>query len=288
MKKIIIYISIFSFFLPQMAFAGGGWPQKKGSGYFKLSQWWVIADQHFTDAGLIDPNVTNGLFNTAIYAEYGLTDRLTGIAYVPFFSRALFNNIVSETTGDILLQGEAINSFGDTDIGLKYGLTPNKRIAVSASLTLGLPLGNARGGSQGNLQTGDGEFNQLLQIDAGTSYRIGKINAYANAYVGFNNRTGGFSDEFRYGIETGATFFKDKLITLVRLYGIESFQNGSMREAITSTSVFANNSEHLTVSPEIAYQLTPKLGVSANLAKAITGKIIFANTAYSVGVYLKI
>ena len=56
-----------------------------------------------------------------------------------------------------------------------------------------MPIGNDSGGSQGNLQTGDGEFNQLIQLDAGTGFPIGGTNGYANVYVGFNNRTNGFS-----------------------------------------------------------------------------------------------
>ena len=52
----------------------GPWPKNKGAGYFKLSEWWVIADQHFTDVGEIDPNITNGIFNTSFYCEYGLSN----------------------------------------------------------------------------------------------------------------------------------------------------------------------------------------------------------------------
>ncbi len=269
-------------------FAGGGWPQPKGHGYFKLFQWWVVADQHFTDTGLIDPNTTNGIFNTGFYGEYGITDRITGIAYVPFYSRAYFNNTVSGTTGEIIDKGESISSFGDTQLGIKYGLIVNKPVVLSATLSFGIPIGNEAGGETGRLQTGDGEFNQILRLDAGTGFKIGKVNAYANAYLGVNNRSNGFSDEFRFGIETGAIFFKNKISASLRLYGIQSFENGNLGSQINSTSIFANNSEHLTFSPEIAYNINQKWGVSANFATALSGKIIFANPAYSVGVFFKL
>lgn len=275
-------------FLSTNVFAGGGWPQPKGKGYFKLFQWWVVADQHFTDLGLIDPNVTNGIFNTGVYGEYGFTDRITGIAYVPFFSRAYFNNVVSGTTGKIIEEGEAINSFGDTEIGIKYGITLNKPIALSATLKLGIPLGNNSGGTTGRLQTGDGEFNQLIQLDAGTGYKIGKVGAYANAYAGFNNRSNGFSDEFHYGFEIGANLFDKKLTAIVRLYGIKSLKNGDLGDQVNSTSIFANNSEHFTFSPELAFNFNKKWGVSATYATALSGRIIFASPSYSVGVFLNI
>jgi hypothetical protein len=286
--KRLSFIILLSFLFSFSAFAGGGWPQPKGHGFFKLSQWWLISDQHFTDTGLLDPNVTQGIFTTSIYAEYGFTDRLTGILYFPLFSRTYFNNTVSATTGEILTAGEAINGVADTDISLKYGLIVNKPVVLSATLTLGLPFGESQGGTAGNLQLGDGEFNQMLQLDAGTSFQLGKVPAYANAYAGFNNRTNGFSDELRYGIEAGAGFFGSKLYTIFRLYGISSLKNGSSTDNANSTSIFANNSEFLTFSPEIAYNINEKWGVSATYASALRGRIIFAAPSYSVGVYLNL
>ncbi len=287
-RRNIIFILVFVFFSTTV-FAGGGWPQPKGWGFFKLSQWWLISDQHYTDSGQIDPNTTSGLFNTSLYAEYGLTNRLTGIAYVPFFSRAYLNNTISGTTGETLIPGEAINSFGDTDLSLKYGLTLNKPVAVSATLTFGLPLGNDNGGMAGALQTGDGEFNQMLLIDAGSGFQVGKLAAYANGYAGFNNRTNGFSDEFRFGIEAGATFANNKITAIGRLYGIKSFKNGDLpSERSNSTSVFANNSEHVTFAPELAYNINEKWGVSATYGVALSGRLIFASPSYSFGVFYKL
>lgn len=287
MKKYICSL-LFIFIATFPLFAGGGWPQPKGRGYFKLSQWWIRADQHYTDLGLLDPNITNGLFTTSLYAEYGFSDRLTGVVYLPFFSRALFNNTVSGTTGELLLPGEAINSIGDFDISLKYGLIQKGSFAFSATFLVGLPLGENSGGSEGNLQTGDGEFNQMLQVDAGWGFRVGKINAYSNVFVGVNNRTRDFSDEFRYGFELGANFFNNKVTPIVRIYGVQSFNNGTLPSEATGTTIFANNTEHLTIAPEVNYNFTEKWGMSAGLSKAVSGRLIYANTAYNVGVFMKL
>lgn len=283
------YLAIFCFLLiSSSGFAGGGWTAKKGEGYYKLSQWWIVSDQHFTDAGLIDPNVTSGIFNTSFYGEYGISDRFMGIAYVPFFSRATMNNQLSETTGNIITEGDAINSFGDTDLGIKYGILKNKKIALAASLSFGLPLGNSAGGRDGNLQTGDGEFNQIIKLDAGIPFSLGKIPAYANVYSGFNNRSNGFSDEYRYGAEFGMGLKNKKLWLIGRITGVESLRNGSLGTDINSTSVFANNSEFTSYSLEAAYYINNKLGVSASFASAFRGEIIFASPSYSVGIFLDI
>ncbi len=289
MKKIpySLTLSILVFSV-SFSFAGGGWPQPRGEGYFKLFQWWVIADQHFTDVGLIDPNVTNALYNTGVYAEYGLTDRLTGILYFPFFSRAVFNNQISATTSEIIFPGEALNSVGDTDIGLKYGLILNSPVVVSATLKFGLPLGNNNGGPMGRLQTGDGELNQIIRLDAGSGFQFGGTSAYTTLYAGFNNRTRGFSDEVRFGAEMGFGFIKNKLHTIFRLIGTKSLNNGDREEIANSTSVFADGAEFLSFSPEIAYSLNDQWGISAGYATAFSGKLIFANPSYSVGVFFKL
>lgn len=285
MKRTFLFLLGLNLLILPMTFAGGGWPQPKGHGYFKLSQWWILSDRHYTDAGKVDPNVTSGLYNTSLYGEYGFTNRFTGIIYAPFFSRATFNNQVSATTGEVLRPGGAINGVGDWDIGLKYGLRTGKPLVISATLTLGLPFGNPSGGEQGNLQTGDGEFNQLLQVDVSHSFRLAGNNAYATVYAGFNHRTRGFSEELRGGLEGGIGFLEGKLYTILRVYGILSLKNGSLADPINSTSLFANNSEHLTISPEVAYRWNEHWGVSVNAARPITGRIIFAGNAFSIGLF---
>lgn len=272
--------------IPGSVMAGGGWTQRTGKGYIKISEWWIVADQHFTDNGGLDPNVTTGIFTTSLYAEWGLTDRLTTVAYVPFFARTYMNNLTSATTGEVIVPGEAPNSFGDTDISLKYGLVQRPGLAVAATVTFGIPSGVPAGGSQGNLQTGDGEFNQLIQVDVGFPYKIGNLSLYGNVYAGINNRTKGFSEEFRYGLETGASFFNGRFWLVGRLFGIESFKNGTASPQDNASSLFANNSEFTSYSVEANAYLTKTVGISANVTSAFRGEIIFARPSYSVGVFL--
>jgi len=266
--------------------AGGPWPQPKGNGYFKLSEWWTIFDQHYTDSGLIDPNVTTGVFNTSIYAEYGFTDRITGILNAPILSRNYMNNLRSGTTNEIIVNGEAINTIGDIDLGVKYGLSkPGSSIPVALSLTLGLPTGNPSGGVEGNLQTGDGEFNQLLQLDAGGGFKLGKLPAYTSAYLGFNNRTNQYSEEIRAGLELGLASPNQKLWITGKLNIVESLKNGATAETVSSTSLFANNTEFTSIALEAAYFIKGGFGISAGAAGAIKGEIIAAAPSYTVGVF---
>jgi hypothetical protein len=267
--------------------AGGPWTQPKGKGYFKLSEYWIVYDQHFTDQGLLDPNTTTGIFNTTLYAEYGLVDRWTATLNFPFLSRNYMNNVVSASTGEVLIPGEALNTVGDTDLGIKYGLNkPGSKVPMALSLVLGLPTGNPGAGTQGNLQTGDGEFNQILQFDVGRSFSVGKkASGYATAYAGFNHRTNGFSEEIRVGVESGVAVLDRDLWFILRLANWESLKNGQTAETITSTSIFANNQEFTSFTVEAAYYLKGGFGVSAAFGGAFRAEIVAAAPSFNVGLF---
>ena len=291
MKTIIKAIKrhkIFSFllillFLPCLSYAGGGWPQKKGHGFFKLGFWWLRSDEYFAPNGEIIDIATAGIHTVSFYGEYGITDRLTGIVYFPFFSRATLNEQVSGTTGDLLAEGDAVNSVGDTDVTIKYGLLQNTPVVVSASLTLGLPLGNEAGGDTQLLQTGDGEFNQMVTIEASRSFS--SLGAYATVLFAFNNRSNNFSDEIRYGLEAGVTMRNFTL--LGRLYGVESLENGNDLET-PSNGIFSNNIEFLSFSPELIYTYNDKYGITASVGTAFSGKRVLAKPSYSFGLFMKL
>ncbi len=288
MKKYINHSIVLLFLIGSISQlqAGGPWPQKKGQGYFKLYEWWTVFDEHFTDTGLRDPNVTTGIYNTSVYAEYGLSDRVTAIVNAPIFSRNVMNNLRSSVSQEIIVEGEALNAIGDIDLGLKYGLAaPGSKIPIALTVFLGLPTGATGRGKLGNLQTGDGEFNQMIQLDFGKGFSLFNISAYVSSYVGFNNRTNGFSEEFRFGAELGVELVKNKLWTTARLQVIESLKNGATTADISTTSVFANNTEFASIGFEVNYYLAEDFGVSVGAAGAYRGEIIAAAPSYSVGVF---
>lgn len=263
------------------------WSREKGKGYYKLSAWYLEADQHYTDTGEIDPNATRTQFNVNFYGEYGITPKWTAIAYVPFFSRTLQNDIFSATTQELLEPGEAVNSIGDIDLGLQYGLLQKENWVLAVALTLGLPTGDDSGGTDGSYQTGDGEFNQYLKISTGLSFQLGTLPSYSKAYFGYNNRTQNFSDELRGGIEFGANAFRNFWLAS-RLELVESLQNGSLSGQSTQGSIFANNIEFLNLGFQASYYLTKKIGLSLDFATALSGRIIYAAPSFSGGVFFDI
>ena len=286
MKRVILYL-IVTFVALSTAEAGGPWTQKKGKGYFKISEWWLVFDEHYTSKGLSDPNVTNGIYSTFFYGEYGITDRVTTTLNTALFTRNVVNNVLSQTTGDVVTAGEAINNIGDADVSVKYSLTkPGAKFPVALSAVFGLPLGQSVGGVLNNLQTGDGEFNQILQLDAGRGFKLGsKVNAYSAMYLGVNNRTKGFSEELRYGAEFGVGLFGGKSWVVVKITGVDSFKNGFTAASSTTGGVFANNSEYTSYAFEWNQYISKRWGISASVASAFRGEIIAAANSYSVGVF---
>ena len=238
----------------------------------------IRAGEFYNPAGDRVEITTVSLYTTGFYGEYGFSDRLTGIVYLPLFVRSTLNEIRFRQSGDVV-PGDAVNSIGDADIGLKYGLITDRPIVVSASVLLGLPIGKTSGGETGILQTGDGEFNQLVRIEAST----GVGNAYFTLLAGFNNRTNDFSDEVHYGFEVGYTF-KEKLLGLVKVNGVSSLNNGNASGSAGST-IFSNNTEFISIAPEINYNLNDKWGVSGSAAIAVSGKNILAAPNYNLGVF---
>lgn len=274
--KIIISITLIINLTPSVLKAQA-WTKSKGSGFYKLDFSSIRATDVYNTKGDVVPFRTLGNYITSVYGEYGITNKITAVAYVPFFVRNVVNATKSQT-GTIIEPGITNNNFGDMDLGLRFAL-PIKAFAVSANLTFGLPTGDAKQADA--LFTGDGEFNQMLKIAAGT----GKKHWWGQAAVGFNNRTKGFSDEFRYDFEFGYKFLNDRLLAILKINGIESLNNGSALEA--KTGLFSNNVEYMGVGPEFLYYANAKksVGVSVRIAGALKGQNVLAAPSMSVGVF---
>ncbi|MFM9838213.1 MAG: hypothetical protein ACKVOQ_08115 [Cyclobacteriaceae bacterium] len=280
-KKLSTIIFLISISI-STSYGGGGWPQEKGKGYFKLSQNFIISPFYYSPSGEIIDIRTTSLFTTSLYAEFGFTNRLTGILYLPFFVRGTLNEVRLNQSGRVD-PGDSFQSIGDTDIALKYALIVNKPVVISATLLLGIPLGETAGGTSQILQSGDGEFNQMIRIDVSHSFHPKPV--YVSAYAAFNNRTNGFSDEVRFGAEVGLTL--KKFIPILKLNVVQSLFNG---EGGTSTQngIFSNNTEYLSPTFELNYQATDKFGISGSVGGAFAARNILAAPNWSLGVYLKL
>jgi hypothetical protein len=277
-----VYASIIlSIFLTFQLFAGG-WPQPKGNGYFKLGQTSIVAKNYYDSEGNKVAIRTLGNYTTAFYGEYGFTDRFTGIVFFPFFVRNTVNEVKGNNSGNIIQEGIEYNNVGDLDVGFRYGLVKDKPFVLSLSLTLGIPIGN--GDHPEGLNTGDGEFNQLAKLEFGKS--LGS-KVYISTALGINNRSKGFSDEFRYEGEIGWQPSK-KWWLIFKTHGIQPLNNGESSTTGGSNGLFMNGTQFLSFGPEIAYQLTPSLGLNASAFGAMNIKNALGAPAFNIGVFWKL
>jgi hypothetical protein len=259
-------------------FYAGGWPQPKGGYFLKLSEWWVVSNQHFDGLGEIQPNIQEyGYYSTNLYAEYGLSQKSTLILYFPFIN---YTYTVIPSTFTRL----SVWKTGDTDIGWKYAWTFVHPIALSSTLLIGIPIGYNENNA---LMTGDGEFNQEVRLDAGIGSKIFRSNGWLNIYSGYNHRTNNYADEFKFGLEGGIRFSKDKVILAVRIDGIKALGNPDNATHINPQSLFSNFREYLSISPEIGFHINKAWGVSLGIGTALSGKNIFASPTFSIGVFHK-
>lgn len=274
-KKLLIFgLYLMSFQL----FAGGGWVYGKHKGYVKIAQNMIRSPYFFDTDGKIIDIPTISLYTTSLYAEYGLIDHLNVIAYVPFFVRATQNQEVFRQSG-LVNEGYELNSFGDTNIGMKYGFNQQGAVVWAASVIFGLPLGQSE--PEGSLQTGDGEFNQLIKLEASHSFHPKPF--YTTLFIGFNNRTRGFSEELRFGGEVG--FTASKFIAILKINSVNSLNNGDVANSAEGATLNGNNVEYFAITPELAYSFSDKIGISASPGFAASGRNQLASPNFSIGLF---
>jgi protein XagA len=262
-RPILFFLAL----LPLFAHAGGPWTQSVGDGFFKIDYSTINAKYLFNNNRLLVVNTPLRNSTSALFGEYGIANHLTGFAYVPFY----VHNTLSKTVN------VSNTGFGDVDLGLRYGLLTKGAYPLSISLQVGIPSGDAT--NVNALYTGDGEFNQYLRLETGTSGN----KWWTSGDAGFNNRIKGYSDEIRYNVEFGYKLFNSKLLAILKFGGIKSLNNGNKEAA--SQGLFSNNVEYLAFAPELNYLPNGKFGLSLRYGGAFSGRNVLGSPALSVGAF---
>lgn len=252
------------------------WTKGKNNAFLKVSAWNLKYDQYYTNSGGTENTTEKSFFNVNIYGEYGISNKVDILTYIPFFS---------SNKQEKLTQNETLNSIGDIDVGLRYSILKKNNWALSTTLKLGLPTGKSNAGSDNSFNTGDGEFNQLLTTALGYSSTFNKTPYYSKAYIGFNNRTNNFSDEFRAGFEFGALLFNSKFWAIARLNNTTSLKNTPTINNNNQGNIFGNNVQYTSFGIEGAYKISDKIGISIGADSAFNAKNIAAAPSINGGVF---
>lgn len=250
----------------------------------------IRAGSFFAGTGEILDITTTTVYQTSLYGEYGLTNRLTGLVYAPFFVRSTIARQVS-TVNNQEIPGDAFQGVGNLDLGVKYGLITKGPVVLAGTLWLSLPTGQNVGGDTELLQTGDGAFSQMVLLEASHSFYPKPY--YATVLGGFRHRgqatydyasgpqTVDYSDEVRWGAEIGWT--PGKWVLAMKILQAIPLGNGNSAGETGASSLFGNNVAYFSYTPEVTYRFTPQLGVSAAAGLALAARNILAAPTLQAG-----
>ncbi len=283
----------------QAAHAGGPWPRKKNSGYAQLGFTYLGYNSFYNHEGKVVSmrrNVTD--FTSQLFFEYGLTDRLTMTANLPFKYVSSSESIASSDTTyfrDTVPNG---NLFGLSTVmlGLKYNII-NKKVLFSAGLNAEANV--AKYDSLTTLRTGPDAWVIHPFLSVGSSFVQGKL--YTLLDAGYRLRLNNYSDEADFNFELGYSW-NYKTYFIVSVSGRFSIQDGSYDNNVTPvldasdptseslhphgrdlhTSLYPNNQQYLGYGLKFIQKIKK---VHLNAAVYLgTGNMVAATPSYNLGV----
>jgi protein XagA len=253
----------------------GAWTPESGESYHQLALNYYYAHSNFDDDGDRRGFAANGDFrdiNTNYYMEYGLSDRLTGIASL-FYKYLRFedNTIDSKTYG-----------ISDMDLGVRYKLSDTPLGVFSIQEMVKIPEAYDE---DDEVPLGNGQYDLETRLLYGKSFWP-KISGYANMEIGYRWRFESPADEFRYLVELGMGFSQN-IYGRVKLDGILSMENGDARAAAGNNPSVANAFDLGKLDLTLGYNVSSRCAVELGVRPDIYGNNTSAGTSASVAVAFK-
>lgn len=281
------------------AIAGGPWPRAKKSGYAQLGFTYIGYNSFFNHEGkLTDLRRPVTDFTTQLYLDYGITDRLTFVANLPFKYVATADKISSADSTyfpDTLANG---NLFGLNNVmlGLKYNII-NKKVLFSVGLNTEANV--ARYDSLTTLRTGPSAWVFHPYLSVGSSFVQGKL--YTMLDAGYRLRLNNYSDEVDFNFELGYSW-NYKTYFILSVAGRFSMQEGSYNNNVTPvldpddptsvslhpngrdlhTSLYPNNQQYVGYGLKFIQKIK-KVHLNAAVYFG-TGNMVAAAPSYNLGV----
>lgn len=274
MKKLftILSISFVSFGFSQ------GWNQKKGEGYFQLSEKIYSTNMFFDDnSEQLELGGSMSSMTTDLYAEYGFSDKLMGIAKIPLVYNA-FNSDdeIFNSTNESELSKFGL---GEVELGLAYAIQRDKDLVLNIYAFQTIAAGAEE--TETGIRTSDNEGTQKVILGIGYS---GFYPLYMNGSLGYTNRNNGYSDAIEFSLGAGYKFDFGLIISL-KVFGQSSLENGDDE---IKNLWYANNIGYIAYGPELIYELKEKAGLFFNFMTGAGPRNVFAAGSISFGAYLKL
>jgi len=270
----------------QSASAGGPWPRKKNSGYAQLGFTYVGYSKFFNHEGqLTDLRRPVTDFTSQLYLDFGLTDRLTMTANLPFKYVSTGDRISSSDTTYFQDTIQSGNLFGLSNVmlGLKYNIIKGKDV-LSAGLNF--EVNTSKYDSLSTLRTGPSTFVIHPYLSIGSS--IAKF--YIQIDAGYRIRLKNYSDELDFNFELGYSW-NQKTYFIANVAGRSSIGEGNKDNNVTvdhpngrdlHTSLYPNNQQFLGYGLKFIQKIK-KIHINAAVYSGF-GNMVAAAPSYNLGV----
>lgn len=273
--KQLITISTVLFTL--LSYSQSPWTKKKNEAFVNVS---------FTTISNYNEIFGNPDYKTAgtltdqtyqLYGEYGLTDKTTIVAAIPY------KNIVNSNLVNPCLMAPCAEfsntetNLGNISIGVKQQVYA-KDWVIAAQLLTEI---NSSASSGNGLRTGFDAWTFTPQILAGKGFGQN----FVQLQMGLDIRTNNYSENFKIGGEFGRKILKNIwLIAFVDV--VKSFENGDVQLPAQNIdrALFVNNQEYGAYGLKGIYEVQ-KYGITAGFGNAFFGNNVPKQTAVTFGVY---
>lgn len=289
----------------------GAWTQSPGGLYCKIAGLSFRSQEYLDAAGDRQVRAAKPSMeelrdkNVSAYLEYGLLERLTLVASLPYkrlvYEKTevkVFKSDVLDTTITRLHPDEMRSGLADLELRLRWRWLL-KPAVVSLALGGKFPLGydveqDGNGslepsgiglgpspvdGADSKVPLGTGENDIDMRLLVGKS--LYPFPGYLTSTVGYRQRGGAFSDEFFYGFEAGVAY--QRLLVKGVVEGMHTTGDcGAM-----GRGGLVGDQDILKVAPGLIWSLSEHLEIGVDLFHIAAGCNTAAGTTYAVGLAFK-
>ncbi len=275
--------------------AAQAWVQPVGGYYVKISASYLRTDEQYDVRGDIEPMAAGDTTSSgqsfrdvtlSAYLEYGLTERYTMVASLPFKISTTENTETPQALGDPP-QTTTLTNGGLADFWLSIRARLwQSSTAIAFQAGVKLPLGYEQTPDNGGPALGTGAADAEASLLFGQSFY--PFPAYIAAGLGYRFRGGqDFDDEVTYSIEggytAGALFMKLRFDGLENVGGLPEPGASASSSAGGMEQPNARNEDRYQISPIVAYDMSDTVALTAEVFHVIGGKNTIAGTTWSLG-----
>ena len=264
--------------VPQQAEAGA-WTQTDHGYYLKLSGLSFATTEELDVNGNSLPRQGDGEltdFAFSSYLEYGLTDRLTLVASIPYKKVEDTRYIGGRQNGVAAV--ESSSGFGDLETRLRWQLQTDPvvlSVAAGGKIPLGYEVTQAT-----RVPLGTGEFDGDVRLLAGRSFY--PMPLYTTGEFGYRRRGGRFSDELLYAAEAG--YAMGRLMLKANMSGVRTL--GDCGDAGQGGGLIGDQNT-FKLSPGVIYSVRPEWQLSLDTISVAQGCNSATGTTFVVGAAYK-